>query len=283
MSYETVPQLESEGSKLASPFDGIRRVDELELEYWSARDLMPLLGYPRWPDFQQAIERAKASCQNACNPVSEHFRGLTLEIIGAGRPKQDCHLSRYAAYLVAQNGDPRKPEIAAAQSYFIAKTREAETSAHLLEDVELKKLELMNENIRLRIQLAEVMKDVIKPDAEVTPFVPRIVPTLTKEQCPPVQLPAVSTRTQINNIAQRQIMIKREQLLAQGILPADASKNAAQYVWRRINKEFRDRYHLDLKARTRKDKKTRLEVAEEISKLPELYSLVVALYGTTEE
>jgi hypothetical protein len=106
-----------------SPFDSIRQVDS-DGEFWSARDLMPLLGYEKWERFADAIDRAKAACQLASNPVREHFSPEVRK--SNGRPKEDYRLSRYACYLTAMNGDPRKPEVAAAQSYFAAKTREAE-------------------------------------------------------------------------------------------------------------------------------------------------------------
>ena len=116
-----------------NPFDAIRRVRPDGSECWSARELMPLLGYSTWPKFTDAIERAKAACTNAGTNVDQHFEVST----GAGnnpsgqggRPSTDYHLSRYAAYLVAMNGDPRKPEIAAAQHYFAVKAREAEIKA----------------------------------------------------------------------------------------------------------------------------------------------------------
>jgi BRO family, N-terminal domain len=106
-----------------SPFDAILRLDQ-DVEYWLARELMPLLGYPRWSDFVQAVERAKVACENVKNSVTENFSGLLLKT--KGRPKEDYRLSRYACYLVAMNGDPRKVEIAQAQTYFAIKTREAE-------------------------------------------------------------------------------------------------------------------------------------------------------------
>lgn len=110
-----------------SPFDSIRHFNEHGVEIWMARDLMPLLGYSKWVDFKPAIERAKASCENTGNPVSEQFSGSILKTTRkGGRPQEDLKLSRYAAYLVAMNSDPRKVEVAAAQSYFATKTREAE-------------------------------------------------------------------------------------------------------------------------------------------------------------
>lgn len=107
-----------------SPFDAIRNVDSDGTEWWSARDLMTPLGYLRWERFADVIERAIASAQAADHPVEQAFsRGREK---GAGRPGIDYRLSRYAAYLVAMNGDPRKPEIAKAQTYFAVKTRQAE-------------------------------------------------------------------------------------------------------------------------------------------------------------
>lgn len=106
-----------------SPFDSIRHQD-VDGEFWLARELTEILGYPRWADAEDMIDRAKTSCQNAGNSLVENFSGISLKT--SGRPKQDYRLSRFACYLIAQNGDPRKPEIAAAQAYFAIKTREAE-------------------------------------------------------------------------------------------------------------------------------------------------------------
>lgn len=112
-----------------SPFDAICRISDVGAEYWSARDLMPLLGYPRWQDFVPAIDRAKASAEVQGHSLATLFR-VNPEKSG-GRPREDFHLSRFACYLVAMNGDPRKPEVAAAQAYFAIRTREAETAPEL--------------------------------------------------------------------------------------------------------------------------------------------------------
>jgi len=116
-----------------SIFEGIRRVNEYSQEYWSARELMAPLGYVRWENFEVAISRAKESCQNSGQSTQDHFRDVTKMIkLATGSQKEtergvaDCHLSRYACYLIAQNGDPRKEEIALAQTYFALQTRKQE-------------------------------------------------------------------------------------------------------------------------------------------------------------
>lgn len=116
-----------------SPFDAIRHVNE-HGEVWSARELMPVMGYGAdWRNFADAINRATAACRNAGYDPADHIGDATKMVrIGSGaqRAVPDFRLTRFGAYLVAMNGDPRKPEIAAAQTYFAVKTREAETGVH---------------------------------------------------------------------------------------------------------------------------------------------------------
>ena len=107
----------------------IQKNNENEIEFWYARDLMSLLGYGRWENFDKAINRAMESCETSGIEVSDHFREVTKLITagkGAQRPVKDYMLTRYACFLIAQNGDPQKEEIAFAQSYFAVQTRKQE-------------------------------------------------------------------------------------------------------------------------------------------------------------
>jgi DNA-damage-inducible protein D len=120
--------------KLHKNFDKILNIDaKNNIEFWYARELQECLGYARWENFVIAINRAMESCRNTGVEYLDHFREVTKLIVhgkGGKRGIEDYILTRYACYLIAQNGDPRKEEIAFAQSYFALQTRKQE----LIED-----------------------------------------------------------------------------------------------------------------------------------------------------
>ena len=122
----------------AKNFESIKKINEQGFEYWEARELMALLGYDKWENFKKIIDKAKLACKSSNQEVEDHFLdvGKMIKIAKntakeALRNVQDYHLSRYACYLMAQNGDPRKQEIATAQTYFAVQTRRQEISQRL--------------------------------------------------------------------------------------------------------------------------------------------------------
>ena len=112
-------------------FESLKKLNEHGVEYWSARDLQPCLGYSEWRKFENTIEKGMKSCKQSGNNPQNHFVGADKMVeIGSHTKRElfDYHLSRFACYLIAQNGDPRKPEIAQAQKYFAIQTRRQELS-----------------------------------------------------------------------------------------------------------------------------------------------------------
>jgi DNA-damage-inducible protein D len=148
MEKETITKLNKVFEDYAHEQDGV--------EYWLARDLQELLDYAQWRNFLNAIDKAKESCQTTGEAVSDHFADVSKMVrIGSGaeRKQDDIMLTRYACYLIAQNGDPKKEKIAFAQSYFAIQTRKQE----LLEE----RIQLM-ERLKAREKLAAAETELSK-------------------------------------------------------------------------------------------------------------------------
>ncbi len=114
-----------------SPFERIKRIDDEENEFWSARELMPLLEYASWQKFKNVLLKAQIACENSGQDPSDHFiRAVKMVNIGSDtkREVEDIHLSRYACYLVVQNADPEKEVVALGQTYFAVQTRRQEVA-----------------------------------------------------------------------------------------------------------------------------------------------------------
>ena len=148
MEKTTITRLNKSFEESAYEQDGI--------EYWLARELQELLGYADWRNFLNAVNKAKESCETTGEAVSDHFVDVTKMVkIGSGaeRKQDDIMLTRYACYLIAQNGDPKKDQIAFAQSYFAIQTRKQE----ILEE----RIQLM-ERLHAREKLAATETELSK-------------------------------------------------------------------------------------------------------------------------
>ncbi len=135
--------------------EAIKQTNEHGVEYWRGRDLMKVLGYREWRRFKDALARAQAACRNIGEQAEEHFAPI-MEVrtfgSGAQREVEDYALSRFGCYLVAMNGDPRKPEIASAQVYFAVQTRRAEQWDEMRDQLQ--------ERVERRQQLADANKQL---------------------------------------------------------------------------------------------------------------------------
>jgi len=123
-------------ASLNKDFESIKKVDENGVEYWEARELLPLLGYEKWQNAEEVIARAARACINSGQDVDNHFTDISKMVkigLDSVRKVNDWKLDRYACYLIAQNGDPQKPEIALAQTYFAIQTRKQEVFEQLSE------------------------------------------------------------------------------------------------------------------------------------------------------
>lgn len=155
--------------QLKNLFDGLsQRLPDENVEFWFARDIMEPLGYARWENFQATIRRAIESCKTTGYDPDDHFRNVTKMVklgSGAERVIDDFMFTRYACYLLAQNGDPRKEPIAFAQSYFATQTRKQE----LIED-RMRLLARLNARERLRESEKTLSQNIYERGVDDTGF-----------------------------------------------------------------------------------------------------------------
>ena len=138
----------------ASLFESIKHIDENGVEFWYGRELAPYLGYAQWRNFESVIAKAKDACKTATGATENDFADIS-KIVKAGattKPVLDYKLTRYACYLIAQNGDPQKQEIAEAQTYFAIQTRYAEIQ-------QMKEYQRLTTEEEMRLFLRKQMKE----------------------------------------------------------------------------------------------------------------------------
>lgn len=154
---------EEENNYTESLFESIRHINEYGQEFWYARELQIALEYKEWRNFLKVIDKAKVACQGSINAVSDHFVEVNkMANIGSGAAREidDIELSRYACYLIVQNGDPRKKVIALGQSYFAVKTRQQELIENFDQlDEDTKRLAIRKEMAEHNKQLVAAAKD----------------------------------------------------------------------------------------------------------------------------
>ena len=148
-------------NELTQTFESIKHIDDQGNEFWSARELYLLLDYSEWRNFTKVIDKAMKACESSHIKVSSHFVEANKMVqlgVGTQRQVSDFLLSRYACYLIVQNGDPSKPVIAAGQTYFAVQTRRQE----LADEEQFKQLQEDQKRLYLRNELKEHNKQLVE-------------------------------------------------------------------------------------------------------------------------
>ena len=266
MSNYNLPE---QGLNLTSPFDGIRQVDEQGLEFWLARDLMSILGYSKWNRFEEAIQRAILSCKVQGESENDHFTAfgnLVNRPQGGGSKQENYRLSRYGCYLLAMNGDPRKPEIAQAQAYFVIKTREAEVqqpqiqplsqiqilqiAINQLAEQEKRQLELEKRQQQTEEAIAQIFREKLEATERLK--------ALPK---PTVEAPPITTR----------------QLVRRAVNEFCSRTGASQQdIWRKLYQELYYRCGVSVNGREQAKGKSKLDLLTE-TEMERLYAIASEL------
>ena len=164
--------------KTTKTFEEIKHIDEEGNEYWEARELMIALKYSKWSNFVDVIDKAKSACKLSNNNIDDHFAdvGKTIKMPkGASKLINDYKLSRYACYLIAQNGDSRKESIALAQTYFAVQTRKQELSEKEYNELSEDEKRFYNRNLTKKgnysLNIAAKNAGVINFDMDIKDYI----------------------------------------------------------------------------------------------------------------
>jgi BRO family, N-terminal domain len=249
-----------------SPFDAILRLDG-DAEYWRARDLMKLLGYAKWQKFRDTIERAMAACENVGDLKASHFNHLPGAVSGSGRTGDDYKLSRHACYLIAMNGDPRKVEIAQAQTYFATKTREAEIKQA---EPPKSQAEIILAQAQQLVDQEQQLKSVVKDVQEIKQRSINAVQQLESSVLPPASMetPVLATRRAllhaVNLYCQKEIIDQ-------------------QRAWNLLYEQLRLRCGFAVKNRSHLKNETHLDVVVRHGYLEQTYAIALEYFGLQQK